>query len=750
MQGPQAAATLGEWGADVIKAELPGFGDQARWLPVQRGDYRSAYFAACNRGKRSITVDLRRPEGREIFLRLGAWADVVITNFKPGTMESWGLGYDELAERNAGLIYAAGSTFGLEGPDAAREGADLSAQAVGGLISTTGRTGGEPSPVGATIADHIAALNLVGGILAALVARQRTGVGQRVDTSLVGGQLWAQASEITGCLMTGRPGGRANRGNPYVPGLYAIFPTRDGWLAVVGVVGPAHPVLRRHRPAGAGRAVPAAALLRGGARQRCSPSSTTSSGPARRRSGASCSGLPGCASHPCVTTARSSPIRWCGTTVTSCGRRRRTAPRRPSSPRPSGSARRPPTSAPTCPSSDSTPKRCSSSWATPGTTSASCRPRGDVTRPRRTGEQRSPPSAICRPRSRGQSTVCTLRSSPGCRPGETASDRDWGDVARQPGCANGCRTGWKRFGRRARRGGGRCRLRRAVHAPPAASAGVLDDRAGVGRRRRRDLVLEPLPGRTLRHPDHRLHVLVRPRAGSRVDVVGEVRHPARDPRATSSTSPRSTTCGRTSVSRPVWRRRRGTTTPRAGRSRRTRAIACRAGGSSWRRDACRCPRRSTSTASTASPVTSTSRAAGRTRASTSPAAGRRHRYRFVGDPVDPADRRAGSGAGRVPAHPELLDPRPQRSAVAGAPRRDRPRSRRLPAVRQVVTRWHALRDPGRHGCVAAAGRAARAIRGGVGGRRAVLDPRHVRRRARSTARPTTSSPSTSGARSARS
>ena len=237
VQGPQAAATLGEWGADVIKAELPGFGDQARWLPVQRGDYRSAYFAACNRGKRSITVDLRRPEGREIFLRLGAWADVVITNFKPGTMESWGLGYDELAERNAGLIYAAGSTFGLEGPDAAREGADLSAQAVGGLISTTGRTGGEPSPVGATIADHIAALNLVGGILAALVARQRTGVGQRVDTSLVGGQLWAQASEITGCLMTGKPGGRANRGNPFVPGLYAIFPTADGWLAVVGVVG---------------------------------------------------------------------------------------------------------------------------------------------------------------------------------------------------------------------------------------------------------------------------------------------------------------------------------------------------------------------------------------------------------------------------------------------------------------------------------------------------------------------------------
>ena len=239
VQGPQAAATLGQWGAEVIKAELPGFGDQARWLPVQNGDARSAYFAACNRGKRSLTVDLRRPEGRKVFFRLAAWADVVITNFKPGTMESWGLGFEDLAARNPRLVYAAGSTFGSTGVDTAREGADLSAQAVGGLISTTGRAGGEPSPVGATIADHIAALNLVGGILAALLARERTGVGQQVETSLVGGQLWAQASEITGCLMTGRPGGPAERSNPYVHGLYGIFPTADGWLAIVGVVGKA-------------------------------------------------------------------------------------------------------------------------------------------------------------------------------------------------------------------------------------------------------------------------------------------------------------------------------------------------------------------------------------------------------------------------------------------------------------------------------------------------------------------------------
>lgn len=243
VQGPQAAATLGEWGAEVVKVELPGFGDQARWLPVEADDPRSAYFTACNRGKRSLTADLRRSEGREIFLRLAEWADVVITNFKPGTMDGWGLGYDDVAARNPMVIYAAGSTFGTQGPDARREGADLSAQAVGGLISTTGQLGAEPTPVGVTIADHIASQNLLAGVLAALVARGRTGRGQRVDTSLLGGQIWAQASEITGCLLMGRPAGRAERSNPLVHGLYAIFPTADGWLAIVGTSGPARTTL---------------------------------------------------------------------------------------------------------------------------------------------------------------------------------------------------------------------------------------------------------------------------------------------------------------------------------------------------------------------------------------------------------------------------------------------------------------------------------------------------------------------------
>lgn len=235
VQGPQASQTLGDWGADVVKVELPVIGDQARWLPAAPGDTRSAYFTACNRGKRSATIDLRTPGGRDAFLRLCARADVVISNFAPGTMERWGLAYEDVAAVNDRSVYAVGSTFGHAGPDAQREGADLAAQAAGGLLSTTGTDGGPPSAIGATIADQ----NLVAGILAALLVRERTGRGQRVETSLVGGQIWAQASEVTAHLLTGRVQGPANRSHPLIPSLYGIVRTADGWIALVGLLGPA-------------------------------------------------------------------------------------------------------------------------------------------------------------------------------------------------------------------------------------------------------------------------------------------------------------------------------------------------------------------------------------------------------------------------------------------------------------------------------------------------------------------------------
>src|SRR5580700_7594291 len=196
VQGPQVSLTMLEWGAQVIKIELPGFGDQSRWLPISRDDRRSPWFTAYNRGKRSMTIDLRVPQGREVFLRLVEDADVVITNFKPGTMEEWGLGYADAAARNERIVYAMGSSFGPEGPDAGREGADLSAQAAGGLISTTGGRGADPSSIGATVADHISGQNLLAGILGALYSRERTGMGQLVETSLLGGQVWAQAGAL--------------------------------------------------------------------------------------------------------------------------------------------------------------------------------------------------------------------------------------------------------------------------------------------------------------------------------------------------------------------------------------------------------------------------------------------------------------------------------------------------------------------------------------------------------------------------
>ncbi len=235
VQGPQAAAMLSDMGADVVKIELPGFGDHARFLPLSAEDSRSAWYIGANRGKRGLTLDLRQPAGAEIFRRLVRTGDVVLSNFVPGTLDGWGLGYEALAECNPGIIWAAGSTFGPVGPDAKRKGADLAGQAAGGLISTIGRDGEPPSPAGVTIADHIGSLNLVAGILAALHARCHTGRGQRVEVSLLGGQIWAQASEYTAFLLTGEVPGRANYGHPLLPSIYRIFKTADGWIGLVGV-----------------------------------------------------------------------------------------------------------------------------------------------------------------------------------------------------------------------------------------------------------------------------------------------------------------------------------------------------------------------------------------------------------------------------------------------------------------------------------------------------------------------------------
>ena len=235
IQGPQAAALLADMGADVIKVELPAIGDQGRYIFLGDGDLRSAIFIGCNRGKRGLPLDLRHEQGANIFKKLTETADIVISNFKPGTLDEWGLGYEDLAAINPRIIWAAGSTFGPVGPDAAREGADLAGQSAGGLISTTGSDGDPPTPVGAFIADHIGSLNMVSGILAALHSRHESGHGQRIEVSLVGGQIWAQATEYTHYLLTGNIPGRSNFGHPLIPAAYRIFQTADGWIGLIGL-----------------------------------------------------------------------------------------------------------------------------------------------------------------------------------------------------------------------------------------------------------------------------------------------------------------------------------------------------------------------------------------------------------------------------------------------------------------------------------------------------------------------------------
>ena len=234
VQGPQAAAMLYNLGAEVIKIELPDVGDVGRHVANLENYGHSAVFVANNRGKRSVTVDLRTPGGKGVLERFAADADVVLSNFKPGTLEEWGLGYADLVKINPRLIWAAGSYLGPNGPDSHREGADIAGQAYGGAIATTGDDDGPMTPLGTLVADHCGAQNLAMGILAAVVARARTGRGQQVDVSLVGSQIWLQSTEYTHYLLTGEMAGRSNGGHPLVYALYGIFPTQDGYIAIAG------------------------------------------------------------------------------------------------------------------------------------------------------------------------------------------------------------------------------------------------------------------------------------------------------------------------------------------------------------------------------------------------------------------------------------------------------------------------------------------------------------------------------------
>lgn len=234
VQGPQAAAMLHDLGAEVIKIELPDVGDMGRHVGVIEDLGTSVFWEACNRGKRSVTLDLRTEAGHEAFLKLVEISDVVLSNFQPGTLDGWNLGYDDLAAVNPRIIWAAGSFLGPSGPDALREGADIVGEAAGGVIAGIGNDDEPATTVASLLADHCGSQNLQTGVLAALFARERTGRGQRIDVSLLGGQIWMQAPEYTHYFLTGELAGRSNGGHPLVHALYGVFPTSDGALAMAG------------------------------------------------------------------------------------------------------------------------------------------------------------------------------------------------------------------------------------------------------------------------------------------------------------------------------------------------------------------------------------------------------------------------------------------------------------------------------------------------------------------------------------
>ena len=231
LAGPYCTMFLGDLGADVVKIEQPGTGDDTRsWGPPFQGG-ESAYFLCVNRNKRSVTLDLRTPDGIEMLRRLALEADVLMENFRPGTLDGWGLSEAEVRQRNPRLIYASLSAFGASGPLKDRPGYDLAIQAWGGLMSITGAADGEPSKVGVAIIDIVAGLMLGNAIAAALYAREQTGEGQRIETSLMEAEVASLINAGSNYLVTGNVPGRWGNAHPnIVP--YQSFATADGHLVV--------------------------------------------------------------------------------------------------------------------------------------------------------------------------------------------------------------------------------------------------------------------------------------------------------------------------------------------------------------------------------------------------------------------------------------------------------------------------------------------------------------------------------------
>jgi crotonobetainyl-CoA:carnitine CoA-transferase CaiB-like acyl-CoA transferase len=230
MAGPFCGMVLADLGADVIKVENPDGGDFSRTTgPFLEGE--SAGFLALNRNKRGLSLNLKHPEGRAIFLRLSDTADIIVENFRPGTTEDLGIGYDTLSKRNPGLIYCSISGFGRTGPYSQRPGLDLILQGMSGLMSITGEAGRPPVKVGVPVADLTTALFAANAIQAAYIARLRTGQGQLIDVSLFESAAALEVWETSGYFATGEvpgPLGSAHR----VSAPYQAVRTADGYITI--------------------------------------------------------------------------------------------------------------------------------------------------------------------------------------------------------------------------------------------------------------------------------------------------------------------------------------------------------------------------------------------------------------------------------------------------------------------------------------------------------------------------------------
>jgi crotonobetainyl-CoA:carnitine CoA-transferase CaiB-like acyl-CoA transferase len=231
--GPVCGLYLADMGADVVKVEEPGAGDASRRMydaaTVPGGD--SSVYLATNRNKRSVAVDLTKPEGRAVFLRLVERADVVIEAYRGGVAERLGIGYDACAGVNPRLVYVSLSAFGPTGPMRAKPGLDMLVQALGGIMSVTGEPGGGPLLCGTPVVDTMGALACGQAVVTALLHRERTGEGQRVDVALLDLALLANAARLVMALATGEEIGRNGSAHPFLVPFQA-FEAKDSWIYV--------------------------------------------------------------------------------------------------------------------------------------------------------------------------------------------------------------------------------------------------------------------------------------------------------------------------------------------------------------------------------------------------------------------------------------------------------------------------------------------------------------------------------------